>query len=247
MIIKTSDEIKKMAKAGVVVKGILQDLSSLTSPGMTTQDIDSLCREMISHRNAHPTILNYHGFPASLCVSVNEEIIHGIPGSRVIHAGDLVSLDLAAAVEGYNADSAITFVVGTSVPTREVTRLLKGTKTALAAGIAQAVPGNRIGDISNAIQMVAEEHGLALIPEFGGHGLGREMHELPFISNVGLPHTGELIQEGLCLAIEPMVLLGLGGFTVMPDNWTVTSLDGSLSAHFEHTIVVTKDGPVILT
>lgn len=246
-MIKTADEIAKITKAGIIVRSTLSILRDVIQPGMNTKHIDDLCQDLLRAKEAHPTILGYKNFPASICISVNEEIIHGIPGDRIINAGDLVSLDLAAAVEGYVADSAITFVAGNARTTLQVARLLKGTKAALAAGIAQARVGNHIGDISNAIQLVAEAHGLALIPEFGGHGIGTEMHELPFISNVGLPHTGELIEEGATLAIEPMLLLGLGGFKIMPDGWTVVSADNSLSAHFEHTVVVTKDGPIILT
>lgn len=245
-MIKTPEEIAKITKAGTIVHTVLSILHEDTVAGMTTKDLDLKTRSLLKLFNAHPVLLGYKGFPASICISVNEEIIHGIPGNRKINEGDLVSLDLAATVEGYNADSAITFQVGGN-PTRDISRLLTGTKEALLAGISEAVPGNRIGDISSAIQMVAEKYGLALIPEFGGHGIGKELHEPPYVSNVGLPNTGELIQEGMVLAIEPILLLGLGGFKVMPDKWTITSLNGSLSAHFEHTIVVTKDKPLILT
>src|ERR1035437_8111520 len=246
-MIKSADEIAKITKAGVVVRDTLATLRSVVQPGITTGHIDKLCQDLLKAKGAFPTCLGYHGFPASICVSTGAEIIHGIPGSRVINHGDLVSLDLAAAVEGYNADSAITFVVGAPETTPEIARLLKGTKAALAAGIAMAKVGNHIGDISNAVQLVAEANGLALIPNFGGHGIGKEMHELPYIPNVGLPGTLELIEEGMVLAIEPMLLLGLGDFKTLADGWTVVSADNSLSAHFEHTIVVTAAGPVILT
>jgi methionyl aminopeptidase len=246
-MIKTSSEIEKIKKAGVVVHTVLDLLRSETKPGMTTGDLDIRCRGLLSQVGAYPTLLGYRGFPASICISVNEEIIHGVPGSRKINRGDLVSLDLAAAVEGYNADSAITFIVDAPETTPAIARLLKGTSSALMKGIAEAIPGNHIGDVSNAIQMEAEFYGLALIPEFGGHGVGRELHEKPYISNVGLPCMGELIEEGMTLAIEPMLLLGLGGFRILKDGWTVISTDNSLSAHFEHTIVVTSNGPIILT
>lgn len=244
--LKTPAEIEKMSRAGIVVHTILDLLQQDTKVGMTTGDLDVRTRELLKLFNAHPVLLGYKGFPASICISVNEEIIHGIPGKRKINNGDLVSLDLAATVEGYNADSAVTFVVGQRVDP-SVDRLLKGTESALMAGIAQAIPNNHIGDISSAIQIEAEEYGLALIPEFGGHSVGKELHERPFISNVGLPHTGELIEEGMTLAIEPIAMLGLGGFRILKDGWTVVSTDNSLSAHFEHTIVVTKEGPKILT
>lgn len=246
-MVKTAEEIGKITKAGAVVHDVLETLRQETKVGMTTSHLDTLCRQLLKSKEAFPTLLGYKSFPASICISVNEQVIHGVPGSRVINNGDLVSLDLAAAVNDYNSDAAITFVAGNSGTTLQVARLLKGTKEALAAGIAMARPGNHIGDISNAIQLVAEAHGLALIPEFGGHAVGREMHELPFIPNVGLPGTLELIEEGMVLAIEPMLLLGLGGFKTLADGWTVVSSDNSLSAHFEHTIVVTAAGPVILT
>ena len=243
---KTLEEIGKISRAATVVRTVLDILHSDTKAGMTTGELDVLTQKYLKLFNANPVLLGYKGFPASICISVNEEIIHGIPGLRKINNGDLVSLDLAATVEGYNADSAITFVVGqTGSP--EIVRLLKGTESAMMAGIAEAKPGNRIGDISSAIQMEAEAHGLALIPEFGGHGIGKQLHESPFISNVGLPGTGDDIEEGMVICIEPMLLLGLGGFRVLKDGWTVVSTDNSLSAHFEHTVVVTKDGPVILT
>jgi len=245
-LIKSPDEIEKIVRAGVVVHTTLDLLHQDTKVGMTTRDLDFRTRELLKLFNATPVLLGYKGFPGSICISVNEEIIHGVPGNRKINNGDLVSLDLAATVEGYNADSAITFVVGQRVDPA-VDRLLKGTESALMAGIAEAKPGNHIGDISNAIQIEAEFHGLALIPEFGGHGIGKELHERPYISNVGLPHTGELIEEGMVLAIEPMALLGLGGFRILKDGWTVVSTDNSLSAHFEHTVAITATGPVILT
>jgi methionyl aminopeptidase len=243
---KTTEEINKIIRAGTVVHTVLDILHGDTKAGVTTGELDSRTRELLKLFNANPVLLGYKGFPASICISVNEEIIHGVPGLRKINDGDLVSLDLAATVEGYNADSAITFVVGqTSNP--DIARLLKGTEAAMMAGIAEAKPGNRIGDISNAIQMEAEASGLALIPEFGGHGIGKQLHEEPFISNVGLPGTGGEIEEGMVLCIEPMLLLGLGGFRILKDGWTVVSSDNSLSAHFEHTVVVTENGPVILT
>ena len=245
-MIKTSDEINKIAHAGIVVHTILDLLKEDAKEGMTTGDLDLRTRYLLKLFNAHPVLLGYKGFPASICISVNEEIIHGIPGPRRIKKGDVISLDLAATLEGWNADSAITFVVGETT-TPEVTKLLNGTHSAMMKGIAQAIPGNHVGDISNAIQTEAELQGLGLIPEYGGHGIGKQLHEWPYIPNVGLPFTGEVLEAGMVLAIEPMLLSGIGPIRTLKDGWTVVAVDNSLSAHFEHTIVITEDGPVILT
>ena len=246
MIIRKSDaEIETMARAGRVVADTLALLGEAVRPGMTTQDLDEAAEEYIRSQGGVPTFKGYRGFPASICTSPNSMVVHGIPGSYRIDEGDLLSVDVGVTLDGYVADSAYTFGVG-EVPEGSQ-RLLEAGQAALEAGIEQARAGNRIGDISAAIQRTTEDAGFAVVRELVGHGVGRSMHEEPQIPNFGEPGRGPILQPGMTLAIEPMITIGSPVTKTLSDKWTVVTADGSLSAHFEHTVVITTNGPRILT
>jgi len=234
-----------MRRAGRIVAEVLALLAERIRPGITTAELDALAHRFIVGHDATPSFKGYRGFPASLCVSINEEVVHGIPGQRVLREGDIVSLDVGAIYHGYHGDAAIT--VGVGKIGEEAQRLLEVTKGALAAGIAAARAGNRVGDISWAIQNYVESRGYGVVREYTGHGIGSQMHEDPQIPNFGQPRRGPLLRPGMTFALEPMVTIGDGRTRVLSDNWTVVTLDGQLSAHFEHTIAVTEDEPEILT
>lgn len=234
-----------MRQAGRVVAGLLRHLARLVRPGLRTKELDEAAGGYLAHAGATPAFLNYRGFPATICVSVNEEVVHGIPGERTLREGDLVSLDAGAVVGGLYADAAVTLPVGTVSASAQ--RLSDVTKRALDAGIAAATVGNRLSDISHAVQHVVEGAGFGVVREFVGHGIGRALHEEPAVPNFGPPHMGPRLQPGMALAIEPMVTLGGYNVTIQPDGWTVVTNDRSLAAHFEHTIAVTEHGPEILT
>jgi len=234
-----------MRRAGRIVAEALALLAERIRPGITTAELDALAHRFIVGHDATPSFKGYRGFPASLCVSINEEVVHGIPGQRVLREGDIVSLDVGAIYHGYHGDAAIT--VGVGKIGEEAQRLLEVTKGALAAGIAAARAGNRVGDISWAIQNYVESRGYGVVREYTGHGIGSQMHEDPQIPNFGQPRRGPLLRPGMTFALEPMVTIGDGRTRVLSDNWTVVTLDGQLSAHFEHTIAVTEDEPEILT
>ncbi|HHW13919.1 MAG TPA: type I methionyl aminopeptidase, partial [Firmicutes bacterium] len=223
----------------------LARLGELVAPGVTTGELDRFAEEFFRSRGAVPAFKGYNGFPASICTSVNEQVVHGIPGSRVLQAGDIISIDAGAIVDGFYGDSAATFPVGEV--DAEAERLLAATREALARGIAQARVGNRLSDISHAVQAWVEAQGFSVVREYVGHGIGRAMHEAPAIPNYGPPGRGPRLKAGMVLAIEPMV--NAGGYEVATedDQWTVVTVDGRLSAHFEHTVAVTGDGPLILT
>lgn len=242
---KSASEIAIMRRAGRVVGETLQILRAAVKPGVTTQQLDEIAEREIRARDAVPSFLGYRGFPATLCASLNHEIVHGIPGPSVIKEGDLVKLDLGAIVEGFHADSAITVPAGEI--TEDARKLLETTERSLHAGIAEARPGNRSGDIGAAVQTVAEGGGFSVVREYVGHGIGRALHEDPPIPNYGQPGKGLRLMEGLVIAIEPMVNIGTEETRLLPDGWTVVTDDGALSAHFEHTIAITADGPQILT
>jgi methionyl aminopeptidase len=234
-----------MAKAGRLVAEAIFALRQSVKPGVTTGQLDKVAEKVIRAGGGLPAFKGYHGFPASICTSVNSEVVHGIPGLRVLNEGDIVSIDIGTIVDGFYGDAAVTIAVGTI--TEAAQRLLTVTEESLMAGIAQARPGSRLTDISHAVQSHVESHGFSVVRDYVGHGIGRDMHEDPQIPNYGPPGRGPRLEEGMVLAIEPMV--NAGGYRVetLQDNWTVVTADQSLSAHFEHTIAVTKDGPLILT
>lgn len=233
-----------MRLAGALAAEALDALVAAVRPGITTGELDALAREFLEERGAVPSFLDYEGFPASICTSVNGEVVHGIPGPRVLGEGDIVSIDLGAYLAGYHGDTARTVAVGTVEP--RVRELLRVTVASLAAGVAQARPGNRLSDISHAVQDIVESAGFTVVEEFVGHGIGREMHEDPHIPNYGPPGRGVTLRRGMVLAIEPMVNLGACAVRVREDGWTVETMDGEPSAHFEHTVAV-GDPPEILT
>ena len=243
--IKSKAELQLMRDAGKLLAEVLDELEGACRPGVTTNDIDRLADGLIRKRGAIPGFLGYNGFPKSLCISVNEEVVHGIPGARVIDDGDLVSLDCGLVYKGLWADSGRTVMVGDVNP--EASKLVEVTRRALDAGIAQALPGNRVGDISAAVQKVVEAGGFSVVRNFVGHGIGRNMHEEPQVPNFGTPGTGPLLKAGYALAIEPMVNAGTHEVEMLPDRWTIITADGRLSAYFEHTVLITEEGPVVST
>lgn len=246
IIRKTQEEIEKMRVAGQVVAGTLSELAGAIVPGKTTTlDLDTIAEASLARKGAIPSFKGYRGYPSVICASVNQEVVHGIPGPRVLREGDIIGIDLGAIVEGYHGDSAVTLAVGRIVP--EAERLLKVTREALFAGIAKAQVGNRLSDISHAVQKHAESCGYSVVRDLVGHGIGREMHEEPQVPNFGRPGQGVILEEGMTLAIEPMVNAGGRQVVSLPDHWTIVTSDGSLSAHFEHTVAITKSGPDILT
>jgi len=245
IIIKSEREIAIIRQAGSIVATILGILSKQIRPGMKTKELDIITARELERLGAKSSSKGYHGFPANLCVSVNDEIVHGIPGERVLNEGDIVSLDLTANINGFHGDSAVTVGVGKIKP--KAKRLIEATKGALEAGINAARPGARLGDVSAAIQDYAESRGYSVVHEYTGHGIGCDMHEEPQIPNFGLPGTGLVLKKGMTLALEPMVNLGGWQTRLGDDHWTVFTADGSLSAHFEHTIAITDSKPEVLT
>jgi methionyl aminopeptidase len=243
--LKTKHEIELMARAGRLLASVLPPLQAACEPGVKTIELDKIADKLIRDGGATPGFLGYHGFPRSICVSINDEAVHGIPGNRKIAAGDLVSLDLGLVLEGFWADVGITVGVGQITP--EAQRLLKVTEEALHVGIARAVPGGWLGDISSAIQKHVEDAGFSVIRQFVGHGIGRQMHEDPQVPNFGRPGTPPRLKSGMTLAIEPMVNAGTYEVFMKPDGWTICTADGALSAYFEHTVAITDAGPLILT
>lgn len=245
IIIKSDEEIAIMRHAGSVVAQTLRRLVQELRPGLVVKELDKIVRREFEKHKVIPTFLGYHGYPATVCVSVNDEIVHGIPGRRVIEDGDVVSLDLGCTYEGFVADSALTVIVGAPKPGTE--RLVDVTRESLDEGIRQARPGNRLGAISHAIQTYVESRGFGVVREYVGHGVGRQMHEEPQVPNYGPPDRGPLLKKGMVLALEPMVTMGDWRTRQMEDNWTVKTVDGSLAAHFEHTIAITDGEPRVLT
>ena len=246
-ILKNPDQIAKIRRAGAIVAIILERLREAAKPGVTTLDLDRIAAEGIRQAGARSSFLGYRGYPAVLCVSVNDEVVHGIPSpKRILKDGDIVGLDFGVMVEGFHADSAITVPVGKI--SEEAERLIRVTREALEKGIAQARPGNRLSDIGGAVQDHAEAAGFSVVREFVGHGIGQALHEEPQVPNYRIEGApGRRLTEGLVLAIEPMVNAGGPEVRILEDGWTAVTRDGSLSAHFEHTLAVTADGPVVLT
>lgn len=243
--IKNAREINNMREAGQVVAIVHQRIEAVIAPGMTTKDLDDIARETLSEKSAGSSFLGHHGFTGRICASVNEEIVHGIPGKRTLRDGDIISVDVGAIIGGYHGDSAWTYPVGTISPA--AARLLRDTEDALYLGVAQARAGNRLGAIGHAVEQFALARGYGLVREYGGHGIGRQMWEEPHVANHGDPNKGVLLRPGMTLAIEPMLNVGGDETRQLNDGWTVVTADGSLSAHFEHTVVVTTGEPEILT
>ena len=246
IILKSPEEIAKMRRAGRVVASTIDAVTDAVRPGISTADLDAVAEKTILGEGATPSFKGYRGFPASICASVNQEVVHGIPGPKKLQDGDILSLDFGAIWEGYHADSAVTVFVG-EPPSAEAEKLVRVTEDALEAGISEVRAGNHLSDISNAVQQVVEGAGFSVVREYVGHGIGRNLHEDPQIPNYGPPGRGPELKTGLVVAIEPMVNLGGWETRVLADGWTVVTADGSLSAHFEHTIAVTEEGPEVLT
>ena len=247
-LIKTELEIKKMQKAGSINALVLEEIKNLIKPGITTKELDSAAETIIHDHGGTPTFKGYPGpypYPATLTISINEEMVHGIPSGRVLVEGDIVSIDCGTTLDGYIGDSAFTHGVGDIG--KEKRRLIRITRESLYKGIEQIRPGKHIGDVSAAIQEHVESHGYHVPRKYTGHGVGKKMHEPPQVPNFGMPGQGMLLREGMTIAIEPMVLVGTPKTKVLADKWTVISADSSLTAHYEHTVAVTKNGPLILT
>ena len=242
---RSAEELVKLRAANHLVARILEELRGLVVPGATTAGIDAEAERLVREAGAQPAFKGYRGFPATVCASVNHEVVHGIPGPRVLREGDILSLDMGVKLGGFYGDCAVTLPVGVISP--EAERLLVVTQDALARGIAQVRVGGRVSDIGHAVQTHVEAHGYSVVREFVGHGIGTSLHEEPQIANYGPPGQGPRLAEGMVFAIEPMVNVGKPGVKVLSDGWTAVTKDGSLSAHFEHTVVVTADGCEILT
>jgi methionyl aminopeptidase len=246
--IKSPQEIAIMREAGRINAEAIQAAVKIIRPGVTTADLNAAAEEVLRKHGAFSPFKGYPGpypYPASVCVSVNEELVHGIPGKRKLKEGDIVSLDCGTVYEGFVGDSAVTVGVGEISPVAK--RLLDVTEKSLEVGISKMTAGNHVGDIGAAVQAYVESQKLYVVREYTGHGVGRQMHEGPSVPNYGLPGKGVLLRNGMTIAVEPMVLIGTAFTRVMPDEWTVVSKDGSLTAHFEHSIAITENGPVILT
>ena len=245
IIIKSDEEIAIMRQAGRIVADVLEILVGEIRPGRIVKDFDTIVSEEFRRRDVTPTFLGYLGYPAHVCVSINDEVVHGIPGERVLQEGDIVSIDLGATYQGFVADSALTVGVGTI--TAQAQELIDVTYQSLREGIENVRAGARLGEVSHAIQTYAESQGFAVVREYVGHGVGREMHEEPQVPNFGPPDRGPVMKKGMVLALEPMLNVGTWRTKKHDDQWTVSTLDGSLSAHFEHTVAITDQGPEMLT
>ena len=245
VVLKTPEEIARMRRAGWLAAEAIREVTRAVVPGVTTAQLDRIADTFIRDRGGVPSFKDYRGYPASICTSIDDEVVHGIPGDRAIAEGAIVSIDIGVLLDGFHADIAMTVAAGEAPP--EVRRLLVTTRAALDAGVAAARPGATLGDLSWAIQSVAEAAGFSVVREFAGHGIGRSLHEDPQVANVGRPGTGPALKVGMTLAIEPMVNMGGADVTIDRDGWTVRTLDHSLSAHAEHTVAITAAGPEILT
>lgn len=248
IIRKSSTELDRMRRSGRILADTISRVLEMVEPGISTEDLDASAEAMIRDAGAVPNFLGYRGYPKSICASINDEIVHGIPSEeRILKSGDVLSLDFGAIWEGFHSDSAVTVFVGGEAPSEEAARLVKTTEAALYAAIETVHPGGRLSDIGHAIESLAAPAGFGIVREYGGHGIGRAMHEDPFIPNWGAPGRGPDLRPGLVVAIEPMLNLGSDETRVLADGWTVVTADGSLSAHFEHTVAVTEDGHEVLT
>ena len=246
IVLKTSRELALMREACRISAGALQVAGEAVRPGISTWEIDQIAYKYIISQGAEPNFLNLYGFPATACISINDEVIHGIPSKkRILQSGDIVSIDLGAKIGGYNGDNAATFACGEI--SEEAKRLIETTRESLYEAIKMAVPGGKIGDIASAVQTYCESRGYSVVREYTGHGVGKELHEDPSVPNYGTAGRGVRLLPGMTIAIEPMINQGTAKIKVLPDGWTVKTQDSKLSAHFEHTVAITKDGPVILT
>ncbi len=246
IVLKTSRELTLMKEACRISAGALKVAGEAVKPGISTWEIDRIAHDYIISQGAEPNFLGLYGFPATACISINDEVIHGIPSKkRILKSGDIVSIDLGAKIGGYNGDNAATFACGDI--SDEAKRLMDTTRESLYKAIEVAVPGGKIGDIAHAVQSYCEERGYGVVREYTGHGVGKALHEDPSVPNYGTPGRGVRLLPGMTIAIEPMINQGTAKIKVLPDGWTVKTLDSKLSAHFEHTVAITKDGPVILT
>ena len=245
IVCKSPAEIEKMRAASQLVARILDELAAMVVPGVSTADLDAAAEQRVRAAGAEPAFKGYRGYPATLCASANEQVIHGIPNRTPLKSGDIISLDMGVKLDGFYGDSAVTVPVG--AVDEQVKRLLRVTQEALEKGIAEVRVGGRISDIGHAIQKHVEANGFSVVREFVGHGIGASLHEEPQIANYGEPGRGPRLAEGMTLAIEPMVNMGKPAVKVLSDGWTAVTKDGSLSAHFEHTVAVTKNGPAVLT
>ncbi len=243
--LKTREEIELMRKAGSIVFGALETAEHEIKAGMTTSDLDGIIEEYILSQGARPAFKGYQGYPAAACISINEEVVHGIPGKRVINDGDIVSVDVGSLINDFYGDSARTLAVGEIGPEKQ--RLMEVTRQSLMAGIDKARKGNRLGEISAAVQRVAEDAGYGVVRQLVGHGIGRRMHEEPQVPNFGSPKEGPVLEIGMVIAIEPMINVGTYDVLTMPDGWTIVTADGQPSAHFEHMVAITENGPDILS
>ncbi|PLX97754.1 MAG: type I methionyl aminopeptidase [Desulfuromonas sp.] len=245
IVLKSRSEIAKMRAAGKMVAEILQLISDRVKPGVTTLELDQLAENECRKRHARPAFKGYGGFPYTICASPNDRIVHGFPNREPLREGDILSVDFGLIIDGFHGDSALTIPVGQIEPA--TARLLETTRESLECGIAQALPGGRLSDVSHAVQTRAERDGFSVVREFVGHGIGRQLHEDPQIPNYGTPGHGPKLKSGMTLAIEPMINAGLPGVKILEDGWTAVTVDGLRSAHFEHTIAITDNGPEILT
>ena len=246
ILIKTEAEIQKMRRSGEALREVHEAVRPLVVAGASTMDLENAAASKMDELKAKSAFKGYHGYPAVLCTSVNCEVVHGIPSAkRVLHDGDIISIDCGVIVDGFYSDCAVTYAVGAPSPTAR--KLLDVTKASLEAAIQQAVPGGRLFDISATVQEMCEAQGFGVVREFVGHGIGRSMHEDPQLPNFGMRGKGPRLKPGMVLAIEPMINAGAPEVKVLPDGWTTITQDGSLSAHFEHTVAITKDGPLVLT
>jgi methionyl aminopeptidase len=245
IIIHSEEELKLIRASSRIVAEVLKELTKLIKPGVTTAELDKIAEEMTRERGGNPAFKGYKGFPAAICASINEEIVHGIPGSRILKEGDIIGVDMGVEYKGYFGDSAVTVAVGEI--SSDIQKLLRVTREALFKGIKKARAGNRLSDISHAIQSHVEKNGFSVVREFVGHGIGSSLHEEPQIPNLGKPKQGPRLKPGMVLAIEPMVNMGTFEVEVKEDNWTAVTRDGQPSAHFEHTIIITNEDPEIVT
>jgi methionyl aminopeptidase len=245
IVCKSAAEIERMRTANVLVADVLAELAAMVKPGVTTAELDAAAEMLVRAGGAEPAFKGYRGYPATLCASVNEQVVHGIPSDRTLIEGDIISLDMGVKLNGFYGDSAVTVPVGRV--SADVLKLLRVTQEALQRGIEQVRLGGRVSDIGHAVQGHVEANGFSVVREFVGHGIGSSLHEEPQIANYGEPGRGPRLAEGMVLAIEPMVNMGRPAVRVLSDGWTAVTRDGSLSAHFEHTVAVTKQGPLVLT
>jgi len=246
ILIKTAAEIEKMRASGRILREVHRAIEPVVRPGATTMDLENAAAAKIAEFGVQAAFKGYHGYPAALCTSINEEVVHGIPNpKRVLNEGDIVSIDCGVILDGFYSDAAVTYAIGT--PSEQTKRLLDTTQASLDAAIQQAQVGGRLGDISAAVQELCEAQGFGVVRDFVGHGIGRSMHEDPQVPNFGPRGKGPRLKAGMVLAIEPMINAGKPDVKVLKDGWTAVTVDGSYSAHFEHTVAITKDGPVILT